>query len=54
MRGEEIIAHESCLIQTLGFNIHISHAHTVIIKTCEMIKGNYFVVNIETYFISLF
>lgn len=39
LRGEEIIAHESCLIQTLGFNVLINHAHTVIIKTCQMIKA---------------
>ena len=38
--GEEIVALESCLIQTLGFNVLINHAHTVIIKTCQMIKGN--------------
>ncbi len=33
------MALESCLIQTLGFNVLINHAHTVIIKTCQMIKG---------------
>jgi hypothetical protein len=39
LRWEEIIAHESCLLQTLGFNVLIQHAHTIIIKTCQMIKG---------------
>jgi len=34
------MALESSLIQTLGFNVLINHAHTVIIKTCQMIKGN--------------
>ena len=37
--SEEIVALESCLLQTLGFNVLINHAHTVIIKTCQMIKG---------------
>lgn len=37
--GDEIMALESCLIQTLGFNVLINHAHTVIIKTCQMIKA---------------
>ena len=37
--GEEIVALESCLLQTLGFNVLVQHAHTVIIKTCQMIKG---------------
>jgi hypothetical protein len=37
--GEEIVALESCLLQTLGFNVLINHAHTVIIKTCQMIKA---------------
>ena len=38
--GNEIVALESCLLQTLGFNVLINHVHTVIIKTCQMIKGN--------------
>jgi len=37
--GEEIVAFESCLLQTLGFNVLVNHAHTVIIKTCQMIKA---------------
>lgn len=37
--SDDIMALESCLIQTLGFNVLINHAHTVIIKTCQMIKG---------------
>lgn len=37
--GEEIVYLESCLLQTLGFNVLINHAHTFIIKTCQMIKG---------------
>jgi len=37
--GDQIMALESCLIQTLGFNVLINHAHTVIIKTCQMIKA---------------
>lgn len=37
--GEEIVALESCLLQTLGFNVLVQHAHTVIIKTCQMIKA---------------
>ena len=38
--GDEIVALESCLIQTLGFNVLITHAHTIIIKTCQMIKAS--------------
>ena len=37
--ASEITTLESCLLQTLGFNVLINHAHTVIIKTCQMIKG---------------
>lgn len=37
--GDQIMALESSLIQTLGFNVLINHAHTVIIKTCQMIKA---------------
>jgi len=37
--GNEMITLESCLLQTLGFNVLINHAHTVIIKTCQMIKA---------------
>ncbi|CAF0898205.1 unnamed protein product [Brachionus calyciflorus] len=36
---EEIVTLESCLLQTLGFNVLINHAHTFIIKTCQMIKA---------------
>lgn len=39
------MALESCLIQTLGFNVLINHAHTVIIKTCQMIKGKFDLVS---------
>jgi cyclin T len=37
--ASEITTLESCLLQTLGFNVLINHAHTVIIKTCQMIKA---------------
>ncbi|RNA04737.1 cyclin-T [Brachionus plicatilis] len=36
---EEIVKLESCALQTLGFDVLINHAHTFIIKTCQMIKA---------------
>lgn len=51
--GDEIVALESCLIQTLGFNVCINHAHTIIIKTCQMIKGDYPTLYISLYFGSM-
>lgn len=36
---DELLSHENILLMTLGFDVQVTHPHCVMIKACELIKG---------------
>lgn len=39
---QDLVFNENILLQTLGFDVAVDHPHTHVIKTCQLVKGLFY------------
>ena len=48
-RAQDVVMTENLLLQTLGFDVAITHPHTYVVKCCQLVRGKWWTANISCY-----